>query len=267
MKVGYFQTDDGKPHKLDEQLKELYMLNSEIEETIKRIFKDDKIMQDIWIETLEYPWHIIVGGQCYAICDENTKGNRGFGGAKFKFEILKDTEMYNKGDIVETTNLFHNGELPDELKKIINDTAKCTEDSPTKLRNLRKENTIDPITIPNVCFTIKPNEEKYVKQRIENGFDESETWNLDRTVVLFVTPRLKILANRMMTNKEYPDYWYKSYEDWETDLKFVLDNFEKMVKRIEKGMYPFFSSRNRKDDETFRKTFETFGKILPHLWD
>ena len=33
--------------------------------------------------------------------------------------------------------------------------------------------------------------EKYKQQRFENGFDDTETWHIDRTLALFIIPRLK----------------------------------------------------------------------------
>ena len=33
--------------------------------------------------------------------------------------------------------------------------------------------------------------EKYKQQRFEQGFDDTETWHMDRTIALFIIPRLK----------------------------------------------------------------------------
>lgn len=126
-------------------------------------------------------------------------------------------------------------------------------------------NTIDPIVIPNVCFTLEPNDPEFVKQRIENGFDESETWNLERTVVMFVTPRLRMLADRIIGNHEFPGGYYKCYEDWEKDLLFVLNNFEEMIEVAKKS--DFTGIWDEENADNYRKAMELFGKILPHLWD
>jgi len=58
---------------------------------------------------------------------------------------------------------------------------------------------IDPIdcNVPNINFTLIERGEdderwdKYKKQRLERGFDDSETWSLDSTIVRFIIPRLK----------------------------------------------------------------------------
>ena len=33
--------------------------------------------------------------------------------------------------------------------------------------------------------------EMYKQQRFEQGFDDTETWHMDRTIALFIIPRLK----------------------------------------------------------------------------
>ena len=49
--------------------------------------------------------------------------------------------------------------------------------------------------IPNICFSLTSKEDKreidFIKQRIERGFDDSETWSLRDTIALFILPRLK----------------------------------------------------------------------------
>ena len=75
------------------------------------------------------PYMIVMGGIAYHIGSEEKQGFRGFGGARFKIEFVKDTLLYTKGEIIESTNLWHLGDVPDEIE----DTAKLTEDSKTKL--------------------------------------------------------------------------------------------------------------------------------------
>jgi hypothetical protein len=49
--------------------------------------------------------------------------------------------------------------------------------------------------VPNVCFSLTDiddkREELYKQQRIQRGFDDSETWSLRDTIALFILPRLK----------------------------------------------------------------------------
>lgn len=59
------------------------------------------------------------------------------------------------------------------------------------------EATVDikTINIPNVCFSLTEEDDKrekeFSKQRMERGFDDSETWALDYTIAQFILPRLK----------------------------------------------------------------------------
>jgi hypothetical protein len=64
---------------------------------------------------------------------------------------------------------------------------------------------LDPkyLGIPNICFSITDKnddrEEYFINQRLERGFDDSETWSLRDTIALFIIPRLKRyqeIANR-----------------------------------------------------------------------
>jgi hypothetical protein len=60
-----------------------------------------------------------------------------------------------------------------------------------------KHNEIDPkyINVPNISFSLysknDDREKEYSKQRIERGFDDSETWCLTTTFCKFFIPRLK----------------------------------------------------------------------------
>ena len=48
--------------------------------------------------------------------------------------------------------------------------------------------------IPNICFSLTDKddkrEEKFIKQRLQRGFDDTETWSLRDTIADFVVPRL-----------------------------------------------------------------------------
>ena len=85
-----------------------------------------------WEEALQDPYAIVVGGTCLHIRSENTNSMfKGFSGAKFKFEILKDTIMWNKGTILESTNVWYRGDVPDWIS--VENNAKLTDDCPTRL--------------------------------------------------------------------------------------------------------------------------------------
>lgn len=60
-------------------------------------------------------------------------------------------------------------------------------------------NKKDPryIGVPNINFSIVDGDDKrskkFKKQRINHGFDDSETWSLDCTIAKFLLPRLERL--------------------------------------------------------------------------
>ena len=63
--------------------------------------------------------------------------------------------------------------------------------------------------------------EMYKQQRFENGFDDTETWHMDRTIALFIIPRLKkfIQVNNGIPNGE-------TIESYNQKLNFIISAFE-----------------------------------------
>ena len=63
--------------------------------------------------------------------------------------------------------------------------------------------------------------EMYKQQRFENGFDDTETWHMDRTIALFIIPRLKkfIEVNNGIPNGE-------TIETYNQKLNFIISAFE-----------------------------------------
>ena len=63
--------------------------------------------------------------------------------------------------------------------------------------------------------------EKYKKQRDENGFDDTETWHLDKTVALFLIPRIK---RYIQVNNGFPAGMTE--ELYNEKLNFIVKAFE-----------------------------------------
>jgi hypothetical protein len=63
--------------------------------------------------------------------------------------------------------------------------------------------------------------ERHKKQRFENGFDDTETWHLDRTFALFMIPRLKrfLEVNNGIPNGE-------TEESYNSKIKLIIEAFE-----------------------------------------
>ena len=65
---------------------------------------------------------VVVKGECYYVGDENDRSSfRGHNGARFK--IRRDD-----GTVFITTNLWYNGEIPQEFRKFLPDNAEFVKD-------------------------------------------------------------------------------------------------------------------------------------------
>ena len=106
----------------------------------------------------------------------------------------------------------------------------------------------------NVCFSITGDAnvspervEEYKRQRIERGFDDTELWNLDTTILKFVLPRLKRF--RECTIGYPPEF--ESLEAWTDCLDKMIDNIDKIIKSEKDADY---------------EGFELFKKYFFNLW-
>ena len=63
--------------------------------------------------------------------------------------------------------------------------------------------------------------ERYKKQREENGFDDTETWYLDKTFALFLIPRLKRF---IQVNNGFPNG--ETIESYNEKLNYIVKAFE-----------------------------------------
>jgi len=92
---------------------------------------------NFWTEKCEnlrtYPREqIVCQARAYVIAPEDVRGMRGFGGAKYVIEFL-DTK-----EVVESTNLWHNGEIPARFRPMMPDTVRFV---PQPIHNLFQEIT------------------------------------------------------------------------------------------------------------------------------
>ena len=63
--------------------------------------------------------------------------------------------------------------------------------------------------------------EKYKKQRDERGFDDTETWHIDKTLALFLIPRLERFIE---VNNGFP--CGETEESFNEKLNFILKSFQ-----------------------------------------
>jgi len=107
----------------------------------------------------------------------------------------------------------------------------------------------DCFNIPNVNFSIcKLSDrrwETFKEQRIKQGFDETECWNLDATICKFIIPRLQYFKDHTIC---YPEDL--TFEKW-------LDVIDKMID---------FFKKYANDERYDREGLELFVKYFPDLW-
>ena len=94
-----------------------------------------------------------------------------------------------------------------------------------KLKDFSKSSTIlekNNFSIAEEVYKDEPEKlEKYKKQRDEIGFDDTETWHLDKTVALFLIPRLK---RYIQVNNGFPGG--ETEESFNDKLDFIVKSFE-----------------------------------------
>ena len=98
--------------------------------------------------------------------------------------------------------------------------------------------------VPNICFSLTAEddkrEEEFSKQRIENGFDDSETWSLRDTIANFIIPRLKRYkeVSAMDIDEKRIDKMLRAFElVVRDDGQFILTDDE--MKEYDKGIKIF----------------------------
>lgn len=188
---------------------------------------------------------------------------------------LTPSEFFENGGVVEkndgteqiqTRERFDN--IPDEERKdyVCRIGSKYYKYSPVKatfyyrdISNFLPEK--DPYGIKNVNFSLIDNTdkrwEKFKKQRLERGFDNSELWNLDSTIANFVYPRLKAFYNDGDTGG-HPGR--VTFEEWKTILQKMIVAFEII---IEKNVINFTED----DENDVDKGLKLFTAYFLDLWN
>lgn len=109
--------------------------------------------------------------------------------------------------------------------------------------------------IPNICFSLTDKtdnrEEAFSKQRIERGFDDSETWSLDGTIAKFIIPRLErfLEVNPCGESKEFK-------EDCELFLNSMKYYNNRQVPDLLKS----------EEYKLYKQGLEAFPRIFQGLW-
>ncbi len=102
--------------------------------------------------------------------------------------------------------------------------------------------------------------EMYKQQRFEQGFDDTETWHMDRTIALFIIPRLKkfIELNNGIPSGE-------TVESYDEKLKFIISAFENYY--ATNKYYESVDDAERKQlTDDVKQAVEYLSKLWFELW-
>ena len=102
--------------------------------------------------------------------------------------------------------------------------------------------------------------EMYKQQRFEQGFDDTETWHMDRTIALFIIPRLKkfIELNNGIPTGE-------TVESYDEKLKFIISAFENYY--ATNKYYDSVDDSERKQlTDDVKKAVEYLSELWFELW-
>lgn len=114
------------------------------------------------------------------------------------------------------------------------------------------------LNIPNICFSITEpgdkREEEFSLQRRTRGFDNSETWALDQTIVDFILPRLKVFKELTVG---FP-VKFDTMQEWQDVLDQMIEAFELMHLRDHYA--------EDVDDMKINRGLDLFREYFFHLW-
>ena len=120
------------------------------------------------------------------------------------------------------------------------------------------------IGVPNINFSLdygEKREEEYSKQRIERGFDDSETWALDHTIASFLLPRLKRFKE---IANGFPSF-FGSMEEWYEVIDKIISSLEKVVNHDD-NTEDFTADELKAYDEEIQEGIDLIAKHFFHFW-
>ena len=123
----------------------------------------------------------------------------------------------------------------------------------------KRKKKFDPkyIGVPNICFSLTKKDDdreaKFRLQRIETGFDDSETWSLRDTIANFILPRLKryrlIIDGFLVNDNE------------------LYENCDRAIRAFELVARDNGSTIWTKDEEKeYKIGMKAFAKVYMGLW-
>lgn len=127
----------------------------------------------------------------------------------------------------------------------------------------------DTLGMKNINFSLvegcsRTRKIKYRKQRLQRGFDDTETWNLDSTILHFILPRLKRfkeLANGYPAALGSFEEWQKKLDKAIADIECIYDD-SSIVNMSKEEQQAYFA----KQDQAEKDIAEFIGEYLFDLW-
>jgi hypothetical protein len=127
---------------------------------------------------------------------------------------------------------------------------------------------LKPEAIKNINFSVadeiyEKDKEKLIvhqKQRFERGFDDTETWHLDRTMALFIIPRLKRF---MEVNNGIPNG--ETQESYDEKIKYIISAFENYYVSDKYFNSVDIEERKKLTDDV-RQALDYLSKLWFELW-
>lgn len=122
-------------------------------------------------------------------------------------------------------------------------------------------NKIDPkeCNVPNINFSIynegDTREEAFRKERLKQGFDQSETWSLDCTIAAFIIPRLKEYKKIVLNFFAYP-----KDDDFYINIDKMIKAFELIIRNDGNRIW------NEKEQQQVEEGLKLFSENLLSLW-
>lgn len=111
-------------------------------------------------------------------------------------------------------------------------------------------------SVAEECYNDSATLEMYKQQRFENGFDDTETWHIDRTLALFIIPRLKrfIEVNNGIPTGE-------TVESYNQKLNFIISAFENYY-----STNKYYESTDIEERKQLTDDVRKAVDHLSHLW-